>query len=207
MNSRGEVGTGELLRWAKAGKVYKGHWLPGAWASASCAQGSRGVLVLLTPYPLLAGVAPSSLPVPPSPSSLPCSTQRSVAAAWRGTLWHGEQGPRRLQRLSLEYLSLGLDVGRETKSVVGDERRCPSLGLSRGEPEARVPVHQLSSWSSSSINLSFCLNASGKHVPDSIGERDCLNLLGLGIGGGEEGEGTLAPPFSLNRLGGKDRFS
>uniref|UniRef100_A0A452U3P1 Integrin subunit alpha 5 n=1 Tax=Ursus maritimus TaxID=29073 RepID=A0A452U3P1_URSMA len=27
----------------------------------------------------------------------------------------------------------------------------------------------LSSWSSSSINLSFCLNASGKHVPDSIG--------------------------------------
>lgn len=46
----------------------------------------------LTPHPLLAGVAPSCLPVPPSPSFPPCSTQRSIAAAWGGTLRLGEWG-------------------------------------------------------------------------------------------------------------------
>lgn len=57
----------------------------------------RSLSSLLTPHPLLAGVAPLYLQVPPSPSSLPCSTQRSAAAAWRGTLWLGELGPRRFQ--------------------------------------------------------------------------------------------------------------
>lgn len=40
----------------------------------------------------------------------------------------------------------------------------------------------LSPLSFSSINLSFCLNASGKHVPNSIGEGDCLTVSGHGVG-------------------------
>lgn len=57
----------------------------------------RSLSSVLTPHALLAGAAPSYLRVPPSPSSLPCSTQRSAAATWRGTLWLGELGPRRVQ--------------------------------------------------------------------------------------------------------------
>lgn len=33
-----EVGSGEFFNRVEVGKVYKGHWDPGAWASASCAQ-------------------------------------------------------------------------------------------------------------------------------------------------------------------------
>lgn len=64
--------------------------------------GSRGALALLISHLLLAEVAPSYPPVHPSPSSLPCSTQRSAAAAWRGTRWPGEL-------FSAHTLSTGLD--------------------------------------------------------------------------------------------------
>lgn len=42
MNSRtgslGKMRSEEFLNRAEVGKVYQGHWDPGVWTSASCAQ-------------------------------------------------------------------------------------------------------------------------------------------------------------------------
>lgn len=98
--SLGEVGTGELFNRAEVGKVYKGPWDPGFGHQLPVPTFQS--LSSIYPHPLLTGVAPSCLPVPPSPSSLLCSTRRSVAAAWRGTLWPGELEPSTLEGPSLD---------------------------------------------------------------------------------------------------------
>lgn len=139
MKGRGPPGRSGNWRISQEGRVWGrvqtgiqglGHQLP--------VLRFPGSLSSLTPCPLLAEVAPSCLPVPPSAFFPPCSTQRSAAATWRGTLWLGEQGRR--WRDGVWGTSSVPGVGRETGSVEGDKWGCPSLSLSGRQVEARVPV-------------------------------------------------------------------
>lgn len=107
--------------------MYKGR---GSWGlSISFLPRFPRILVPLSSHPLSAGVAPLCLPVPPSPSSRPCSTRRSAAAAWRGTPWPGELGPRRLRGLVWGTSVCALEEGREARSAAGGEGGYPGVGL------------------------------------------------------------------------------
>lgn len=124
-------------------------------------------LILLTPHPLLAGVGPSYLPVHLSPSSPPCSTQRSAAAAWKETLYPGELSQEPAEICTYQW------AGWACLPQEGTNRGVLVWVFLRQVGGQFQLYSELSPRSFSSINLSFCLNASGKHVPNSIGEKTC----------------------------------
>lgn len=109
--------------------------------------------------------------------------------------------------MSLKYLSPCLGVGRETRSVVGDKCGCPSLGL----PGSRWGIGcQLVGYTSFPLGLppastlaSASMLLENTFLTPLVRETSRISEA-LGWGGGL---GTWAPPFSLHRVRGRDRFS